>query len=73
MKWAYIAALVGALALVAAIVGGVQGQTGEAELLRQIATDLRAIADGTCLNRKICASTTAVRATTSTHCRAHGL
>lgn len=54
MKWAYIAALVGALALVAAIVGGVQGQTGEAELLRQIATDLRAIADGTCLNRKIC-------------------
>ncbi len=55
MRWAYIAALVAALALIGAIVGGVQGQTGEDELLlRQIASDLRAIADGTCNNRKIC-------------------
>lgn len=54
-KWIGVALLIGALALIVAIVaGGAQGQGGEAELLARIADDLRSIADGTCRNVKIC-------------------
>ena len=54
VKWIHIAMLVAAFALIVAVIGGAKGQTGEAELLQQIAYDLRAIADGTRYKDRIC-------------------